>query len=35
MCAAVLNDSEKKRFVDRIQAVTFREGRDTSASFIS
>lgn len=35
MCAAVLNDSEKKRFVDRIRAVTFREARDAGASFIS
>ena len=35
MCAAVLNDSEKKRFVDRIRAVMFHEARDVGASFIS
>ena len=35
MCAAVLNDSEKKRFIDHIQAVTFCVACDTSASFIS
>ena len=35
MCAAVLNGSEKKRFVDHIRAVTFREAHDAGASFIS
>ena len=35
MCAAVLNDSEKKRFVDCIRAVMFREAHDAGASFIS
>ena len=35
MCAAVLNDSETKRFVDRIQAVMFQEARDAGVSFIA
>lgn len=35
MCAAVLNDSENKRFVDRIRGVTFLEVRVAGASFIS
>ena len=35
MCAAVLNNSEKKRFVDRTRAVTFLEVRDAGVSFIS
>ena len=35
MCAVVLNDSEKKRFVDSIRAVTFRGACDAGASFIS
>ena len=35
MSAAVLNNSEKKRFVYCIRAVMFREARDASASFIS
>ena len=30
MCAAVLNYSENKRFVDRIRAVTLREARDAA-----
>ena len=32
MCAAVLNDREKQRFVDRIRVVTFHEARDTGAA---
>ena len=35
MCAAVLSDNEKKRFVDSIRAVKFREVRDAGVSFIS
>ena len=31
----MLNDREKKRFVDCIQAVMFCEARDSGASFIS
>ena len=35
MCSALLNDSEKKRFVDRFRAVTFCEAHNTGVSFIS
>ena len=35
MCDAVLNDSEKKRFVGRIRAVTFRKARDAMVPHLS
>ena len=35
MAASILEDSEKKRYLDRIRAVTFREARDAGAAFIT